>query len=100
MVRLTTQSNHDRPKRYRLVEVFVEAVKLTADNVAVVAGWCGGRQVSEIDMFDKNTVFVAINIPTLNGVERASEGQYVLKDSDGVVSVMCSEEFEHKYALI
>lgn len=67
---------------WRKKPVTVEANLLTKENVTAVALWCGGQQVEEIDPFD-NTRYVGINIPTLEGTMRASEGDYVIKGVQG-----------------
>lgn len=67
---------------WRKKPVTVHANLLTKDNVEAVAIWCGGQQVEEIDPFTEDR-FVGINIPTLEGVMRASEGDYVIKGVQG-----------------
>lgn len=68
---------------YRKKAVTIEANQLTKDNVEAVALWCGGQRVEEIDPNDSDIRFVAINIPTLEGVMRASEGDYIIKGVQG-----------------
>lgn len=68
---------------YRKKQDIVEAVQLSADNVNEVAEWCGGLQVEEVDYDEGKTKHVGINIPTLEGNKRASEGDFVVKGSRG-----------------
>lgn len=68
---------------WRKKPVTVEANELTKNNAEAVALWCGGMLVEEVDAFDPSKTFVGINIPTLEGVMRASEGDYVIKGVRG-----------------
>lgn len=67
---------------YRKKAVTVEANKLTKDNAEAVALWCGGNLVDEFDAITGDK-FVGINIPTLEGVMRASEGDFIIKGVQG-----------------
>lgn len=66
---------------YQKKPVVVQAEKLSPDNATMVAEWCGGMQVEEIGSNDEK--LVGINIPTLEGTMRASEGDYVIKGVKG-----------------
>ena len=59
------------PQRYRKRPVAIEAMILTRHNVAEVAAWCGGRVVREVSPRDHTDVYIALDIPTLEGVMRA-----------------------------
>lgn len=101
MVRFATQpDDRDEPKRYRLITVSVEAVRLSKTNLRTASVWCGGLPIEETDVLEPSLKYVALNIPTVNGVKRASEGQYILKSSDGTFSVMDALEFERRYELV
>ena len=58
-------------ERYRKKPVEIEAMQLTRENVAEVAAWCGGRVVEDPKPSDPTDVYVALDIPTLEGVMRA-----------------------------
>jgi hypothetical protein len=75
----------------------IEAKQLTMDNAIEVASWCGGVYVHEIDPFDENKKFPAINVPTLDGPKRASQGSYVAKELGGKFVVYSQEQFEAKF---
>jgi hypothetical protein len=90
----------DMPRKYRLIPVSVEAIQLTPESVKRAALWCGGVEVEEIDPHDSTKKFVALNIPTLSGVKRAGEGDYVIKGLQGEFSVMNSTDFETRYELV
>ena len=59
------------PQHYRKKPVSIEAMILTRHNVAEVAAWCGGRVVREVSPRDHTDVYIALDIPTLEGVMRA-----------------------------
>lgn len=88
------------PKRYQLILATVEAMKLEPSNVERVAVWCGGVEVTKTNTLDSTKKFVALNIPTLQGAQRASEGDYVVKDRNGGFFVILAREFEAQYQLI
>jgi hypothetical protein len=69
--------------KYRKKPVEVEAVQLNKDNAEEIAQWCGGMVTEEIDPQDDEKRYAAINIPTLEGTMRASEGDYVIKGTQG-----------------
>lgn len=68
---------------WRKKPVTVEANLLTKENAEAVALWCGGQVVTEINPRDHDDVYVGLNIPTLEGVMRASEGDYVIRGVQG-----------------
>lgn len=88
------------PRMYRLIPVSVEAIQITPENVKRAALWCGGVEVEEIDPQDSTKKFVALNIPTLSGVKRAGESDYVIKGLQGEFSVMNQTDFEGRYELV
>lgn len=68
---------------YRKKSVIVQAIQLAPDNAEEIATWCGGLVVQEIDPEDDEKRYDVINIPTLEGVMRASQGDYVIKGVRG-----------------
>lgn len=86
---------------YRRKPDLFEAVQLTAENVDEVSAWCGGTKVQEVDGT------VALDIPTLQSVltgkspwvaqRRAKEGDYVVKESEGVFTPLDAETFLATY---
>lgn len=75
----------------------VEANELTHENVEAVALWCGGVSVVEHDALDHNLTFFGINVPTSNGIKRAQEGDYIVRQLIGDFIVVKSYEFSKKY---
>jgi hypothetical protein len=65
----------------------VHAMRLDPELVTVLSVWCRGVIVKEIDPFDENKTFPAVNLETREGVSRASLGDYVVKHDDGTFEV-------------
>lgn len=65
----------------------VEAHQLQADCVYILRMWCKGIIIEEIDAEDSKKRYVGINIPTLEGVIRASENDYIIKGVSGEFEV-------------
>jgi len=73
----------------------VEAVQLTKDNAHEVAAWCNaGAQVEEIDALEPDKKYVGLNLTSWNGLTRASEGDYIIKDGLGTFHVRWPQNFE------
>ena len=74
-------------KRYRKRPVVIEAIQLIVgdgrDNSLYVARWCGGRVVTEAKPSDHTDVATWVDIPTLEGVMRASVRDWVIKGVQG-----------------
>lgn len=68
---------------YTKKSVTIEAYQLSKLNAEALAIWCGGRMVEEIDAVTPTDTYVGVNIPTLEGVMRASEGDYIIKGIEG-----------------
>lgn len=86
-------------RKYTSKIVDIDAVELTKDNVAEVAEWCGGRVVTEKDALDEEKTFVGINIPTLEGNMRGSEGDFIIKGLRGEFYPCKPDVFKAKYEL-
>jgi hypothetical protein len=83
--------------RYRLTPQFIEAEKVTPETVDAIAAWTGGIKVEEIDPTDSTKKFVAVNFPTMQGNQRASEGEWVVKGTAGTFKKMGNTEFVATY---
>lgn len=89
------------PKKYELIPLAAEAIQITPDSVHRAALWCGGVEAEEIDPFDSTIRNVGLNVPTISGIHRCSQGDYVVRDPlTNVFSVMSQHEFEKKYRLV
>src|SRR5690349_3416054 len=93
----TSMLQHTYRRRPSPDNIAVDAVQLTADNVDEVASWCSGHKVIEHDALDHEKTFVGINVPTCEGVVRASEGDYIIKDVMFEFHVRRPGDFESKY---
>lgn len=87
-------------QRYRKKSVDVTATQLLPDNVKEVAQWCGASIVEEIDPVDDGKRFVALNIPTIKGLVRAQQGDFILQGPQGGFSTCPASEFEKLYEVI
>ena len=76
-----------KPLKYRKKPVMVEAMRFYADELVMVevARWCGGRIGSEAKASDHTDVAYWIDIPTLEGVMKASPGDYIIKGVQGEI---------------
>lgn len=64
-----------------------EARILTAENANMLTAWCGGRQVNEQDALSPHINTPGINVPTNDGVKRASMGDTIIRKNDGTFEV-------------
>jgi hypothetical protein len=72
------------------------AEQLDSSNAEELAEWCRGLVVEELEPYASKKRYKAINVPTLNGVERLSQGQYLLC-REGKFSIMGPTKFESEY---
>jgi hypothetical protein len=75
----------------------IEAVQLTKQNVEEVAAWCAGKEVTEIDALEHTITYVGLNVITWDGMARASEGDYILKDALGDFHIRKPHAFTTTY---
>lgn len=75
----------------------VEAVQLTKENVREVAEWCTGKEITEIDSLDPDKKYVGLNFLSWEGMTRAHEGDYIIKDSLGQFTWRWPENFEQSF---
>jgi hypothetical protein len=72
----------------------VEAVQLTKANVREVAEWCIGKEIEETDAMDSSIKYVGLNLLTVvEGIRRASEGDFVVQDVIGGFHVRWPDNF-------
>lgn len=81
----------------RTMSPLLTAVKVTQTDVERIAIWCGGVVVNTADALDSTSTRKEINVPTLSGNKRASDGDYITKNAAGQVDVQTGEEFERTY---
>lgn len=90
------------PRRFHLIVSppgDVEAIQVTPEKVDRAALWVGGVKVIETDPFDSSLKFVALNVPTENGVIRVPEDWWIIKRADGALEKMGPEEFAATYEM-
>ncbi len=90
--------------RYVSRPVEVNAVRLSWRNVAEVAAWVAHNSsddiVAHIPDRDDPTDRAWIDIPTLEGVMRANQGDLVIRGTEGEFYPCKDSVFQRKYALI
>ena len=69
--------------RTRDTKIEIEALCLASENVLELTAWCGGVSVVEHDALEHSTIFAAINVPTVFGMMRAQEGDWIIKRRGG-----------------
>lgn len=75
----------------------VDAERLGKDNAEQVAQWCGGLLVTEQDPRDPSITFVGINVPTQLGIQRASQGDWIVKGTNGAFWPIHDDGFHDTY---
>ncbi|AYN57470.1 hypothetical protein HOU47_gp64 [Arthrobacter phage Constance] len=70
-------------QKFRKKPVVIEAVKYDRGNGGPIAKWCGGRENFEAKASDPTDVAEWIDIPTLEGVMKASLGDWIIKGVNG-----------------
>lgn len=83
--------------RYRLKTYEIEAEQLTKENAEELTKWCGGQIVEETNPLNKEEKFVGINVPTLQGNKRLSEGDYLVQRGNGAFVVLDRQYHENMY---
>lgn len=81
----------DEIKRYKKKPVEIQAIQFTVDNRDLVAHWCGGRVIEDID------VLYMITIPTLEGTMYGILGDYIIKGVRGEFYPCKRDIFEETY---
>lgn len=78
------------------INVIVEAVQLTSENIQEIAEWTQGKIVEERDSIT-NRMYDGLNILTIAGYKRLSLGMYVVK-FNGNFYVARRHVFEKQYS--
>lgn len=63
---------------YRKKPVVILAAQFTVKNAKGIAAWCAGK-VTETWDNDESEIAIHVDIPTLEGVMRADEGDFIIK---------------------
>jgi hypothetical protein len=76
----------------------VLAVRITRENYEEVATWCGGHPLSIGKASDPSDVYIAVEVPTMEGVRRTPVGDYIVKNqATGRFYPLSAETFERRY---
>lgn len=81
-------------KRNNPTATIVEAVQLTKESLREVVGLCKGNVVEETDALDPTKKYVGVNFLGWDGMTRASEGDYIIRDAMGDLHVRWPNVFE------
>lgn len=68
-----------------------EAQLVSEANIGAVAEWCGGVVVTEHDALDHSATNPALNLGTINGIERAHIGDTIIKNHNGSFQIWKKE---------
>lgn len=82
----------DWPEKYD-----VSAIKIDQESVAEAAVWTKGIVVKELLDPNKDVWIVGLNLESAYGMDRASEGDYVVQYSTGEFHVFRASEFERRF---
>lgn len=79
----------------------VSAMQVRQDTIAEVAVWTHGVVVKELisgeDPEKQESWLVGINVPTIGGMSRASEGDFVIRDMAGALHVFEEHSFNNLF---
>ena len=92
-----------KPTKYRKNPVVIEAMRFDASSYSAmieVARWCGGRIDSEEKASDRSDVAYWLDIPTLEGVMKASPGDYIIRGVQGEFYPCKPNIFENTYEVV
>lgn len=75
----------------------VEAVQLTKENVTEVADWVVGKEVEETDALDSNIKYVGLNFLSEGNIQRAAEGDWLIKNANSDFHFLWHSSFEEYF---
>ena len=90
-----------KPAKYRKKPVVIETMRFDASRyraMTEVARWCGGLICSEAS--DWTDVAYWLEIPTLEGVMKASPGDYIIRGVQGEFYPCKPDIFEDTYEVV
>ena len=92
-----------KPTKYRKKPVVIEAMRFDTSSYSAmteVARWCGGLICSEAKASDWADVAYWLDIPTLEGVMKASPGDYIIRGVQGEFYPCKPNIFEDTYEVV
>lgn len=84
-------------QKFKTKAEFIEAEQLSKDNAKDLVKMCGGVLVGESNPRDPEDVYTAINVPTVEGNVRLSEGMWLVKDVFGRWGAMGESAFDEMF---
>lgn len=75
----------------------IMAVQINQESITEATMLTHGHVAVEVDP-ETNERSVGLNVAAIDGVKRASTGDYVIRDAAGALHVRKAEAFEEKYA--
>lgn len=75
----------------------VEAVRLQPENVTEVADWVTGKEITEHDALDHNITYVGLNFLSEGNIQRATEGDWLIKNANGDFHFLWHSSFEEYF---
>lgn len=75
----------------------VTARRVTQDSITVISVWCHAPVVIEHDALFPEVTSQGLNIPTDSGPMRASDGDWIVRHSDGSFEVRKAYEFRSNF---
>lgn len=78
-------------------EAPVTAIQIQRDTISVAAVWTHGYVVKELKDPEGVDYVVGLNLNTVDGQDRASEPDYVVRDRAGAFHVVRASRFERDY---
>jgi len=82
--------------RTKLVEI--KAIRLSHKNLPKIKEWMGGQYTEHHEVGESNILFLPIK--TANGIVEATEGNWILTDSDGLFYPCVDSVFKAKYEAV
>ena len=83
--------------KFRKKPVEIEAMHIGEYSMLEVASWCGGRIQTSAKASDPRDIASWLEIPTLEGIMRASKGDWVIRGVKGEFYPCKPDIFEATY---
>ena len=80
--------------------MMVEAVQLSKKNMAEAAIWCGGREAKVHHVSDATLWYAGLVVPTIEGLAKAGEGDFIVKGPKGDFYVCSAEDFHEQFVAV
>lgn len=101
----------EQPRRFQRRKNEIEAIRVTEDNAAEIAKWCGGQAVKNLKK--ENSYLPSsgsygaatgempiLRVPVLGEPLAIHNGEWLIKDEEGRYSAMSNKEFQLEFVFI